>query len=173
MEDNLNANEIIEGGEKLPFNWFKYNGMYYRIFNGKVYIKTSELKILEDKYAFIYRHNNHPDILILAIRNYIGVISNTGIDEITVYDDGYYICNSEDGIHRELHAADMKIIVADSIYRLENDNFVGVSNGIHYLVDIETGDNKPVSRSKVRYNKEYNILETLDEATNEWKKLEI
>lgn len=158
-------NLILNSGEQLPYGWYKFRDKFYRIFNKNIHVQSTDIRINEEKGYFIYRHETNPSLLVIVIRNYVGFISNTDIDDIKVFSDGSFICNTEDGLHKELRISDNPIIIADDIYRLANGNFVGVSNGVHYLINTDTGESKPVSETEIRFNKESNDYESYKNGT--------
>lgn len=170
--NNTPVNLILNSGKKLPFNWYEFRGRYYRIFNNEIVLESNDLRTDEEIGFFIYRHLINPSILVIVIKTYVGFIYNTAIEDVKVFNDGFFICNTEDGLHKELRMSDTQIIIADDIYRLSNGIFVGVSNGIHYIVDIDSGEMKPVSESQIRYNEEKSVFESITKEGN-WNEINI
>ena len=148
----LNGTIIENDGEALEYGWYKYKDHYYRVFHGQVLSHTTELKIDTEKGYFLYKSND-PSIVILVKGNYIGTILNTHINNVDVLNDLYFITNTVDGRGRELRSADLVVFRADDIYQIESGEYVGVSNGVHNLID-ENLKPSPVSEYKIRFNKD-------------------
>lgn len=148
----LNGNIIENDGERLDYGWYKYKDHFYRVFHGQVLSHTTELKINTEKGYFLYKSND-PSIVILVKGNYIGTILNTPISSVEVLNDLYFITNTADGRGRELRSADLVIFRADDIYQIESGEYIGVSNGVHHIID-ENMKATPVSEYKIRFNKE-------------------
>lgn len=165
--NNIPINSIVTEGKKLAYDWVEYDGLFYRIVGNTIVAITPELIIDESTSSFRYR-TNESNIAIVVIKNYIGFVSNTPLADIEIFKDGYFICNSNDPKQKELRLSDVAHIIADDIYRIEDDTFIVVSNGIHYKLDKEF-DMTPISSTRVRYNKETEKYEHLVDSY--WKEL--
>lgn len=167
--DNFVDLDVIIGyGDTLPYDWYGYYGKYYRIIQRQLIAVTSNLEIDEDIKSFKY---TTPDGMstVLVIGQYVGVLVNNSLSSVQAFRDYYYISDTPEGIKRQLRRGSITIFVADDIYRLDNGQFVGVSNGVHYLMNIHDDkvDKKPVSKYRLRSTPDGKIEEYFN--NTEWK----
>lgn len=141
---------ITKYGEKLHYNWYKYHNKYYRVYEGRIYNSVNDLKIVPAENSFIYPSRDG-SASIVCIGNYVGIAQNTSISSVIPFRDYFYICNTSDGSQRELRHADTVILYSDDIYRIESGEFIGVSNGVHWLIHItqDSVDKEPLGKNPI------------------------
>lgn len=134
MENNINL--IAQSGKELGFGWYEYDGVFYRIFNDQILIRTNDLNINVEEQAFAYRAwLSQPNMTTVVIGNYVGIVQSPPAT-IEMYKDGYYIHNTTDGRHRELKSGDVSLVKADEIKRIK-EGFLCISDGVYYLYNGE------------------------------------
>lgn len=147
------AATIVKYSEHLLFDWYKLNNRYYLIRNGRV--QGSTLHLIIDEKTHSYRFPTSDGYAtILDINGYNTILPNSSISSINIFEDLFFICNTADGTKKELRRFDLVLFRADDIYRLENGEFIGVSNGIHNIMNLTEKDikKKPISKNTVRWN---------------------
>lgn len=162
MAVRVNLKEVMSKGEALPFSWYKYNERYYRIFENQLLAVSNRVAIDLDNNSYKYLSEGG-DSVVLVIGRYSTQIVTSSLDSIQAFQDYYYIKDDITGTKKELKYGDNTIVRSDDLYRLSNGRFIGVSNGVHYiLVHKDTTFKKiPLGHNKIRYNNDLSIYEEL------------
>lgn len=146
MTEKLTANKILEYGEKLPFNWYKYNNEYYNVIGDNIRYVTDDLIVDKEKGYYIapLRTSQMINITLIFIKGVESIKYHMYYKDVEFIYDKYYIVNLPDINTKELHYLtdeeyDTVLISDDIIYTGQLDKFFTLSHTTYYVVLVQNG----------------------------------
>lgn len=153
---------ITTNGERLGLSWYKYNNEYFQIYNDKILRShQNNLKINTREGWFILDLRN-VNACVIYIDGFEKILNGVSVEDIVIYPDKYFLFKTPDGRITELWRHSAQILVADEIYRLNQDVWCVSSNGIYYITNLNDRETIAVGRYPLIYDNVNNKLSYFD-----------
>lgn len=141
-----NVKNILEYGEKLPFNWYKFENKFYNIHEDDIRYETDDLLLDSDKgYYLAPMKTSHGVNATLVFAKGVENVKYVYYKDIEFIYDKYYIVNNPDMGIKELHYLndvdnDDTVVTSDNIiYRGQPCIFYILSYKTYYIVLVKDG----------------------------------
>lgn len=153
---------ITTNGERLGLSWYKYNNEYFQIYNDKILRSNqTNLKINTREGWFILDLRNI-NACVIYIDGFEKILNGVSVDDIVIYPDKYFLFKTPDDRIAELWRHSAQILVADEIYRLNQNVWCVSSNGIYYITNLNERETIAVGRYPLIYDSVNNTLSYYD-----------
>lgn len=150
------AKEITTNGKRLGLSWYKYDNEYYQVIGSHIaYAKQKRLRLdIVNSWYIVDLANMNACVLYLD--GFERVLNGVALEDIIIYPDKYFVFKNLN--ITELWYKDKKILVADQIYRLDQNIWEVVSNNVYYITNLDPRSTTPVSNFPLEYYPETKTL---------------
>lgn len=150
------AKEITTNGKRLGLSWYEYDNEYYQVIGSHIaYAKQKRLRLdIVNSWYIVDLANMNACVLYLD--GFERVLNGVALEDIIIYPDKYFVFKNLN--ITELWYKDKKILVADQIYRLDQNIWEVVSNNVYYITNLDPRSTTPVANFPLEYYPETKTL---------------
>ena len=175
-----NVKNILENGEKLPFNWYKFENKFYNIHDDDIRYETDDLILDEKKGHYLApMRTSHGINATLVFAKGVESVKYIYYKDIEFLYDKYYIVDNPDLGIKELHYLnngdeDDTVVTSDNIYYMGQPCiFYILSYKTYYILLVKDGavQSAPVAcpNNEIQNKETFNVAENLQKTLLELK----